>query len=68
MVKKWIKNAATKLFIMLLLHRMMIGLKHIKYGCEENGINCVENKNCDENSYCEENIKCEEKVIEKKIV
>ena len=53
---------------MLLLHRMMIGLKHIKYGCEENGINCVENKNCDENSYCEENIKCEEIVIEKKIV
>ena len=59
---------------MLLLHRMMIGLKHIKYGCEENDINCVENKNCDKNSYCkencycEENIKCEEIVIEKKIV
>ena len=59
---------------MLLLHRMMSGLKHIKYGRKENGINCVENKNddenvyCEENSYCEENIKCEEIVIEKKIV
>ena len=41
---------------------MMIGLKHIKYDCEENGINCVENKNS------EENIKCEEIVVVKKIV